>query len=270
MKPGSLAAASLAIAATLPLFAQQPTPAPAPAYSSYDSSMNQPPPKPARPHETVLKLWKSGKFSEDFIRQQIDQSPSPFDLTPDEMIYLRDQGMPESIVSAMLARRGMPTPPPPLATPAPATPPRTGAPATAMTAPTTPPAVIPPPEGGEPRKWEGLVRRNGGVVIFKSRWDAGSLEFKEGTVYWRDADEEQKNLLIPARAIEEQSLTCLKKAGGNECFEWVIKTANDEYRFRDIAWERDMDGRKVMELYDFFKASFPSLISSPQVPVDKK
>ena len=50
MKPGSLAAASLAIAATLPLAAQQPTPSPAPAYSSYDSSMSQPPPKRARPH----------------------------------------------------------------------------------------------------------------------------------------------------------------------------------------------------------------------------
>ena len=68
--------------------------------------------------------------------------------------------------------------------------------------------------------------------------------------------------------MTEQQLTCLKKSGGNECFEWVVKTRGQEYRFRDIAWAQG-ENAKVMELFAYFKARYPSLVAS-QVPVDEK
>ena len=68
--------------------------------------------------------------------------------------------------------------------------------------------------------------------------------------------------------MTEQQLTCLKKPGGNECFEWVVRTKGQEYRFRDIAWERG-DNAKVAELFAYFKSRYPNLVSS-QVPVNEK
>ena len=68
--------------------------------------------------------------------------------------------------------------------------------------------------------------------------------------------------------ITEQQLTCLKKAGGNECFEWVVKTRGEEYRFRDVGWQQG-ENAKVAELYEFFSGAYPNLISSKR-PVDEK
>ena len=68
--------------------------------------------------------------------------------------------------------------------------------------------------------------------------------------------------------ITEQQLTCLKKAGGNECFEWVVKTRNEEYRFRDETW-RQGENAKVQDLFDTFRAAYPNMISSRN-PVDEK
>jgi hypothetical protein len=118
------------------------------------------------------------------------------------------------------------------------------------------------------RRWDGLVRRNSGVVLLKSRWDPGVLEFKEGFLRWTDARDIKKNVLIPVSQITEQQLTCLKKAGGNECFEWVVKTWHEEYRFREVGWEQG-DDAKVEELFAYFHGAFPNLISSHE-PVDAK
>ena len=68
--------------------------------------------------------------------------------------------------------------------------------------------------------------------------------------------------------ITEQQLTCLKKAGGNECFEWVVKTRNEEYRFRDATW-RQGENAKVQDVFDYFRGSYPNLVSSRN-PVDEK
>jgi hypothetical protein len=119
-----------------------------------------------------------------------------------------------------------------------------------------------------PRRWDGLTRRNSGVVLFKGRWDAGVLEFKDGSLRWVDSRDAGKNVLLPAAQITEQQLTCLKKAGGNECFEWVVKTRNEEYRFRDVSWQQGEDA-KVAELFEYFAGVYPNLISSRR-PVDEK
>ena len=117
-------------------------------------------------------------------------------------------------------------------------------------------------------RWEGLARRNSGVVLLKSRWDPGVLEFKDETLRWTDARDASKNVLLTAKQMTEQQLTCLKKPGGNECFEWVVRTKGQEYRFRDIAWEQG-DNTKVAELFAYFRSLYPNLVFS-QVPVDQK
>lgn len=118
------------------------------------------------------------------------------------------------------------------------------------------------------RRWDGLALRNPGIVILKSRWDSGTLEFRESSLRWIDSRRTEKNVLIPFAQITEQQLTCLKKAGGNECFEWVVKTRDTEYSFRDASW-RQGENEKVADLFEFFRTAYPNLVSS-RMPVDEK
>jgi len=141
---------------------------------------------------------------------------------------------------------------------------RTGA--MPVTAAAYEPSTSPAP--GDSRRWDGLALRNSGIVLLKSRWDTGTLEFREASLRWIDSRKTEKNLLVPFAQITEQQLTCLKKAGGNECFEWVVKTRDAEYRFRDSAW-RQGENAKVEDLFGFFRAAYPNLISSRN-PVDEK
>jgi hypothetical protein len=242
----SLAVLSLSVVP--PAFAQE-------SQSSAASGTPAPQAAPApKPYEEIIKLWKAN-LSEDFIKRQVVSGTTVYDLSADEVIRCRDAGLPESLINTMLDTKNRK---PADARPAPA--PVTAAPA-AASAPGAPLAA----EAN--RKWEGLARRNSGIVL-KGRWDVGVLEFKEETLRWIDAKDSGKNLLIPAKQVTEQFMTCLKRAGGNECFEWGVKTKDGEYKFRDVAWQQG-ENSKVQELFDFMKAVYPSLVSS-SVPVDSK
>ncbi|MDL2717877.1 MAG: hypothetical protein PT977_08995 [Acidobacteriota bacterium] len=189
--------------------------------------------------EDITRLWKAN-LSEEFISKYFAHSVIARDLTPDDVVRLRNAGVPESLITSITLRASEP-----------------GA------------AAAPKAAGPrDARRWDGLTRRNSGVVLLKGRWDAGVLEFKDASLRWMDAKDAGKNVLLPAAQITEQQLTCLKKAGGNECFEWVVKTRNDEYRFRDVGWQQG-ENAKVAELFEFFSGAYPNLISSRR-PVDEK
>lgn len=164
--------------------------------------------------------------------------------------------------------------PPPVVPPAPAAsvsnppPPRAAAPAPA---PPVLPAAPPVPE--EPMKsqtFSGLSLKNSGVVVFKRRWDSGTLTVKDGKVYWVCEGEEHKNFILPFVSIKEQFLTCEKSpVSQGACFEWGIRTAdNTTYRFRDVSWEHGST-KKPVEVFDFMRSVVPNLLSS-KFPGDRK
>jgi len=190
--------------------------------------------------EDITRLWNAN-LSEEFIDKYVSRSDLARDLTAEDVVRLRNAGVPESLITSITRRRA-----------------DSGA---AVAAPLLPPGPR------DSRRWDGLTRRNAGLVLLNSRWDAGVLEFKEASLRWMDSRDAGKNLLLPAAQITEQQLTCLKKSGGNECFEWVVKTKDDEYRFRDVGW-RQGENAKVEELFDYFRSAYPSLISSRR-PVDE-
>jgi hypothetical protein len=231
------------------LMGQQPAPAD-PAVSPTPSPTLTPTPSLV---ENIIKLWKAN-LSEDFLKKYISGSDLAKDLSAEDIVRLRNAGLPENLISSVSERRAVP--------------PAGAAPA----APPAPPAVAPAPTAtpapATTARWEGLARRNAGVVVLKSRWDPGVLEFKEDSLRWTDGRDASKNVLLTAKQITEQQLTCLKKSGGNECFEWVVKSKGQEYRFRDIAWERG-ENAKAQEVYRFMQSLYPNLVSS-QVPVDEK
>ncbi len=191
--------------------------------------------------EDITRLWRAN-LSEEFITKYVAHSDLARDLTADDVVRLRAAGVPETLIASITLRR-----------------PEPGVAAGVMQM---------PPGPGDSRRWDGLTRRNSGLVLFKSRWDAGVLEFKDGSLRWIDSTDAAKNVLLPVAQITEQQLTCLKKAGGNECFEWVLKTKDDEYRFRDVSWQQG-ENAKVAEVFGFFSKAYPNLISSRK-PVDEK
>lgn len=211
--------------------AQQPEPVAAPAAVSANSALV----------DDITRLWRAN-LSEEFISKYVAHSDLARDLTADDVVRLRSAGVPETLITSITRRRS-----------------EAGA-----------AAVAPQAIAGvnDARRWDGLTRRNSGLVLLKSRWDAGVLEFKDGSIRWVDSRDAGKNVLLPAAQATEQELTCLKKSGGNECFEWVVKTRNEEYRFRDVGWQQG-ENAKVAELFAFFSAAYPSLISSRR-PVDEK
>ena len=211
--------------------AQQPEPAAMPAAASANSALV----------DDITRLWKAN-LSEEFISKYVAHSDLARDLTAEDVVRLRTAGVPETLITSITLRR-----------------PEAGA------APGASQAIA---GGHDARGWDGLTRRNSGVVLLKSRWDSGVLEFKDGALRWVDSREAGKNVLLPATQLTEQQLTCLKKSGGNECFEWVVKTRNEEYRFRDVGWQQN-ENAKVAELFAYFSAAYPSLISSRR-PVDEK
>ena len=199
--------------------------------------------------DEVIKLWKAN-LSEDFLKKYVSTAAVARDLSAEDIVRLRNAGLPEGTILSISTRKQE------LAGTAPKDPTALAAAGSAVTAPAT------------THRWEGLARRNGGVVILKGRWDTGVLEFKDQTLRWTDSKDTAKNLFVPVKAITEQQLTCEKKAGGNDCFEWVVKTKGDEYRFRSVAWQQG-ETAEAQDVYSFFKALYPNLVSS-QVPVDSK
>ena len=245
-----LLAAIAGLFVTSTLLGQGPgsTPAPSPAPAAAGTAAEAPAPTPTPSLvDNIIKLWKAN-LSEDFLRKYISGSDIAKDLSAEDMVRLRNAGLPESLISALAEHKRA----------AAAAPPAVAAVVTPTPTPTPPTSM----------RWEGLARRNSGVVLLKSRWDPGVLEFKDETLRWTDARDASKNVLLTAKQMTEQQLTCLKKPGGNECFEWVVKTKGQEYRFRDIAWEQG-DNTKVAELFAYFRSRYPNLVSS-QVPVDGK
>jgi hypothetical protein len=190
--------------------------------------------------EDITRLWKAN-LSEEFISKYVAHSDLARDLTADDVVRLRNAGVPETLIASITLRR-----------------------ADAGAAAAASPAARPQ----DSRRWDGLTRRNPGLVLLKGRWDAGVFEFKDASLRWVDSRDAGKNVLLPVAQITEQELTCLKKSGGNECFEWVVKTRSEEYRFRDVGWQQN-ENVKVGELFAFFSAAYPNLISSRRA-VDEK
>jgi len=228
------------------LVAQAPTPAPSPAAETASpapatgSPAAAPSPVPTLVDD-IIKLWKAN-LSEDFLKKYVAVSDVVKEITAEDIVRLRNAGLPEDLILAINKRKQE----------------------LAAAAPAPKPVPTPPTTA----RWEGLARRNDGIVLFKSRWDPGVLEFKEETLRWTDSKDVEKNRVIPVKSLTEQQLTCLKKPGGNECFEWVAKTRTDEYRFRNVAWEQNENAR-IEEVFTFLKTIYPHLVSS-QVPVDQK
>jgi hypothetical protein len=210
-------------------------------------------PAASAPVEEVISLFNA-KFSEDFIKRKIKGDGIVFNLTVSDLLRLKEAGIPESLVEAMMAtKRAQPA----------------AAPAEGQggLTPVPAPALV-PGQPRSPKDWDGLVRKSSGSVLgIGNRWENGSLHLENDQFRWITAEGTQRNVLVPASSLTEQFLVCEKKPQG-DCFEWGGKTKDGEYRFRDILWKTGPSS-KVKGIYDYLKIVYPNL-ASPVYPVDER
>lgn len=127
-------------------------------------------------------------------------------------------------------------------------------------APAAPPA--PAPVSFPERTFAGLVRRAPGVVLFKDPWEPGTLSFREGTLTWTDAGDLARPVVVAAAELTEHFLLCPKETDWEgACWEWGVKTATAEHRFRDATWETK-PGPRPAEIHALVKAAMPGLRES--------
>lgn len=116
----------------------------------------------------------------------------------------------------------------------------------------------PAPEGGAaPFRWEGLARRNPGLVVFRSRWDRGTLELRDDLVRWTDPRDPGKNLVLPVRRLTGHALVC---PGGPKaaCTEWRVSTKTETYAFRELP---SASGAVLRRIFDALRAAYADVPS---------
>lgn len=265
MNRSRLAPIALLLAASSLGAQQNQTPAPPPAAPS-SAVPGATPVVPERPHRGVIKLWQA-KITEDVIKKMIESREVRFNLTSDDILELQAASVPQNLIMFMLdvdKNASMGVPSNAAMAPAPGTTPQAGGSAALVAR-----ATAPVPIASVQKAWQGMARRNGGLVVFKSRWDVGALEFKEETIFWKDAKDPKKNVFVPMMQVAEQFIVEEKKGGGNVPFEWGFRSkSGDEYRFRDQGWQKG-DNTSVKEIFKLLKDGYPALVSSTQAADEK-
>ena len=107
-------------------------------------------------------------------------------------------------------------------------------------------------------RWQGLVRRNPGLVVFRSRWNEGALELKDDLLRWTDRRDPGKNLVLPVRRLLKHELLC-PGASGAPCTEWRVFTKTETYVFRESP---PVGGGALRRAFDALRGAYGDLPSS--------
>ena len=189
------------------IWAFLPTPAPAPALLQPDDSRLV----------DVVRLINTGT-SEQNIAEQVRQSGMAYNLSVNDLVYLKQNGARESTIAALLAT--------PVATPA---------------APVVP-AVAP-----DEMIFDGLEMVRQG---FWKKDRKGRLVMRGDTLAWEDRHGTGQNFTFQTLGLEKVWFTCDARSSGNFCHQINFKIVKgDRYRFRDVHRDSGSNAAvlKVME-----------------------
>ena len=207
------------------LMARAPLPSPTPAAA-----------KPDDPRLIdLVRLVKAG-LSESLVAEQVKHSTERYQMTVNDLVYLKENQVPEAIIAALLASTAPPTP-----TPTPNTPPT---PTPIMDLTFKPMLMV-----------TGALRKN----------SQGSMAVKAERIEWYDEQHPERNLSILATGLQTVWLTCKPRPQGNYCYEIGMQVfKGDSYRFRDASWEAG-NNQQVLGLYQALKERFPQLVYQEKV-----
>ena len=188
-------------------------------------------PAPPRPYQDILKLKQAG-LSDEFLLNKIHTENVPYQLTTSEIVELRNAGISETVLQAMM-RSGQS------------------------------PAATSGVEIARKAEFSGLARVGKGFLVFgTSAKKTGRLVVDGENVSWFDAEDPKKNFSIYAHNIKEVFNTCARHPGHNTCLEFGFVThEGEEYRFRDPGWKNG-ENKLVLDATTYFRQAFPTLFYS--------
>ncbi len=204
------------------------------------------PPLPDNPKLMDLaKMTKSG-LSEPIILEQLKRSGDTYSLSPNDLVYLKAAGVPESIITYIVTNKNAPAP---AAAAAPAV---AAAPAAAAAVAGVPP---PAPESNE-TTIEGLVLYR---PTFMQKNRNGRLVFKEDVVEWVDAVDPKESFTFHMSGVENAWFTCQARPTESFCYQLnlqIVKGAR--YRFQDLKQETGSN-EAIKAIESWIKKHFPAV-----------
>ncbi|MGA2362958.1 MAG: hypothetical protein ABSG73_10925 [Candidatus Aminicenantales bacterium] len=230
----TLKAAGVPQEAITALQARMPAPPPAPALASPDDQRLV----------DIVRLAKSG-LSEALITDQIKTSNQSYDLSANDLVYLKENGVNDAIVKELLASKAKAVAPPAVAAPA--------VPAV---------AAVPAVQNAEDVVSDLVLVKTG---LFQKD-HPGRLVVKQDGIDWVDAQKPADNFSFKPAGIEK--LWFSSRAKGAAIFPFRVNiqiSKGARYRFQDVNKETGSNSA-VQKLFEVIKTRFPSiLIGEPEI-----
>lgn len=185
----------------------------------------------------LVKLIKSG-ISESIVADQVKHAERPYDLSVNDLLYLKQNGVVESTIVALMATR-------------PGTP---GAPGVA--------AVAPGHAAPDALAFDGLILKTSAMK--KNR--PGKLVMQGDTLAWTDGNDPAKNFEFKTTGLEKVWFTCQARSPENFCYQinfQIVKGAR--YKFQDFNRESGSN-TAVLKVMDALRTYFPQVAyGSPEI-----
>ena len=175
----------------------------------------------------LVRLIKSG-ISESIVAEQVKQAGQPYNLSVNDLLYLKQNGVMETTIGALMASRtGAP-----------------GAPAAAV-------ANVPP----ESITFDGLVMKTSAMK--KNR--PGRLAMQGDSLVWTDGNDPKQNFEFKTTGLEKVWFTCQARTPENFCYQinfQIVKGAH--YKFQDFNRESGSNAA-VLKVMDALRTYFPQI-----------
>ncbi len=175
----------------------------------------------------IVNLVKSG-IAASIIAEQVKQSGRTYNLSVNDLLYLKQNGAPELTIAALMA---------------------TGGGASAATgiagAPTAPREMV----------FDGLLMK--APLLAKNR--SGRLVMQGDTFAWVDSREPDKNFSFKITGIEKVWFTCQAQTSENFCYQINFQIVKgDRYRFQD-ANRNSGSNAAVLKVMEALRTYFPRI-----------
>ena len=185
-----------------------------------------PAPAPAQPDDArladMVKIVKSG-ISEPLIAEQIKQSGLTYKLTMNDLLYLKQNGVQDSVISALLATKD----------------------AEAKK------AAAPPAE----TVYNELLLVRGFGPLHRDR--PGRLVFKGDTFSWVDGSDPKENFSFQVPGLEKIWYTCQAQTAGDVCYQINFQIVKGpRYSFADVS-RASGSNATVKAIMEMLRSNFP-------------
>jgi hypothetical protein len=233
--------------------------------AAIQARMPVPTPAPMRPDDPrltdVVRLVRSG-LSEAIVVKQVETSKQVFDLTVNDLVYLKESGVPDPVIQALLATKSRPVAP--VAAPAAGGVVAAPAPAPTVVAPVPVPAAAAAPVVSMPDVVLDDLVLTQPAFLKKSR--PGRISLKGDEFSWTDGVDAKESFHFKLATVERVWLTCQASGTDKTCYQINIQiTKGARYCFQDLKREPGSN-ESVHKLEEQVRARFPNVpLGNPEL-----